>query len=57
MKVLLTGEWADEMCGWYMYFHQAPDMNSFDQECRRLLGDIYLYDGLRVDRAMSGHGL
>jgi asparagine synthase (glutamine-hydrolysing) len=40
-----------------MYFHNAPDLVSFDAECRRLLQDIYLYDGLRVDRAMSGHGL
>ena len=40
-----------------MYFHKAPDSTAFDTECRRLLRDIYLYDGLRVDRAMSGHGL
>ncbi len=57
IKVILTGEWSDEMSGWYMYFHNAPDPVSFDIECRRLLQDIYLYDGLRVDRAMSGHGL
>lgn len=57
IKVLLTGEWADEMSGGYMYFHNAPDPVSFDTECRRLLSDIYLYDGLRVDRAMSWHGL
>jgi len=57
IKVILTGEWSDEMSGGYMYFHNAPDPISFDTECRRLLDDIYLYDGLRVDRAMSGHGL
>lgn len=57
VKVILTGEWSDEMSGGYLYFHNAPDPISFDTECRRLLDDVYLYDGLRVDRAMSGHGL
>ncbi len=56
-RVLLTGEGADELMGGYKYFHKAPTTQDFDEECRRLLGDIYLYDGLRADRAMSAHGL
>lgn len=57
IKVILTGEWSDEVTGWYMYFHKAPDKESFDSECKRLIKDIHFYDGLRVDRAMSCHSL
>jgi len=56
-KVLLTWEGSDESTGGYLYFHKAPDLQSFDAECKRLLEDIHLYDWLRVDRAMSHHGL
>ena len=57
IKVILTGEWSDEMSGGYMYFHNAPSAKEFDAECHRLLEDIYMYDGLRVDRSMATHGL
>lgn len=57
IKVILTGEWSDEMSGGYMYFHNAPSAQEFDTECHRLLEDIYMYDGLRVDRSMATHGL
>lgn len=40
-----------------MYFHNAPSAKEFDAECHRLLEDIYMYDGLRVDRSMATHGL
>jgi asparagine synthase (glutamine-hydrolysing) len=57
IKVILTGEWSDEMSGGYMYFHNTPSAQEFDAECHRLLKDIYMYDGLRVDRSMATHGL
>lgn len=57
IKVLLTWEWSDEATWWYMYFHNAPSPEEFDQECKRLLQDIYMYDWLRVDRSMAYHGL
>jgi asparagine synthase (glutamine-hydrolysing) len=53
IKVLLTGEWADELMWGYMYTHKAPDAGAFDEDCKRLLRDIYLFDGLRVDRSMA----
>lgn len=57
IKVLLTGEWSDEMSGGYIYFHNAPNAEEFDAECKKLLSDIYMFDGLRVDRSMACHGL
>lgn len=57
IKVLLTGEGSDELASGYMYFHNAPSSQESHNENVRLLQDIHRYDGLRVDRAMSCHGL
>lgn len=57
IKVILNGDYSDEMCGSYMYFMNAPDEKSYHDECVRLLKEIYLYDALRVDRTISYHGL
>lgn len=57
IKVLLTGEGSDELMGGYLYFHKAPSEQDAHLECIRLLEDIHRFDGLRVDRAMSCHGL
>ena len=56
-KVIFNGDGSDEICGGYMYFHAAPDAIAFDQECRRLLKDIHLFDVLRSDRSISSNGL
>lgn len=57
IKVLLTGEGSDELMSGYMYFHKAPNEIDSHLENIRLLEDIHRFDGLRVDRAMSCHGL
>ena len=57
IKVLLTGEGSDELMSGYMYFHKAPSPEESHLENIRLLKDIHRFDGLRVDRAMSCHGL
>lgn len=57
IKVLLCGDGSDELAGGYLYFHKAPNINAFDQECKRLMSNIHLYDGLRTDRCVAGHGL
>lgn len=57
IKVLLTGEGSDELMSGYMYFHKAPNEIESHLENIRLLEDIHRFDGLRVDRAMSCHGL
>lgn len=56
-KVIFNGDGSDEVCGGYLYFHLAPDAIAFDQECKRLLKDIHLFDVLRSDRSISSNGL
>lgn len=56
-KVIFNGDGADELMGGYMYFHCCPDNDTFDQETKRLLGDIHRYDVLRSDKSISSHGL
>jgi asparagine synthase (glutamine-hydrolysing) len=56
-KVVLTGEYSDELFGGYLYFKKAPDAVAFDGECRRLLRDICYFDSLRADRCISSQGL
>ena len=56
-KVIFNGDGSDELAGGYMYFHKAPDVLSFDHECKRLLQQIHKYDVLRSDRSISSNGL
>lgn len=54
--VLCSGEGADEVAQGYIYFRDAPTPEHAHSESLRLLGDIYMYDGLRADRTTSAHG-
>ena len=54
---LFNGDGADELMGGYLYFHNAPDAETFDKECRRLLENIHYFDVLRSDRSIGGNGL
>lgn len=54
--VLCSGEGADEVAQGYIYFRDAPTPEHAHNESLRLLGDIYMYDGLRADRTTSAHG-
>lgn len=56
-KVIFNGDGADELCGGYLYMHNAPDSIEFDKETKRLLSDIHLFDVLRSDKCISSHGL
>ena len=56
-KVVFNGDGSDELTGGYLYFHYAPDAISKDQECRRLLQDIHLFDALRSDKCIASNGL
>lgn len=56
-KVVLNGDYSDEVAGGYLYFKNAPDNHSFDRECHRLLRDVCFFDSLRSDRSISANGL
>lgn len=56
-KVIFNGDGSDELCGGYLYMHKCPNPIEFDQETKRLLNDIYMFDVLRSDKCISSHGL
>ncbi len=57
VRVLLNGDGADECQMGYLYFHFAPNDEEAQMESLRLITNIHLYDGLRVDRCISYNGL
>jgi asparagine synthase (glutamine-hydrolysing) len=57
IAVILSGEGSDEVCGSYMYFHNAPSPLEFDEECARLISNLSYYDVLRCDKCTAGSGL
>ena len=57
IKVILNGDGADEIEMGYQYFKNAPSPEEAQKESEKLVRDIHLYDCLRVDRAISHHGL
>lgn len=57
IKVILNGDGADEVEMGYLYFYLAPDSKSAQEETVKLIKQIHRYDGLRVDRCISAHGL
>jgi asparagine synthase (glutamine-hydrolysing) len=57
VKVILSGEGADEVCQGYLYFHNQPNSLQGHKESVRLLQDLLYFDVLRSDRSISTHGL
>jgi len=57
IKMVLSGEGADEIFGGYLYFHKAPDAKSFHEETVRKLGKLHLYDCLRANKSLSAWGV
>lgn len=57
VKMVLSGEGADEIYGGYMYFHNAPNWEEFFQETQRKIFDLHYYDCLRANKAMAAWGV
>ncbi len=57
IKMVLSGEGADEIFGGYLYFHKAPDAAAFHAETVRKIELLHLYDCLRANKAMAAWGV
>jgi asparagine synthase (glutamine-hydrolysing) len=57
IKMVLSGEGADEVFGGYLYFHKAPDAEAFHEETVRKISKLYLYDCLRANKSLSAWGV
>ncbi|PTN10265.1 asparagine synthase B [Mangrovibacterium marinum] len=57
IKMVLTGEGADEIFGGYLYFHKAPNAQEFHNETLRKISKLNLYDCLRANKSLSAWGV
>ncbi len=57
IKMVLSGEGADEVFGGYLYFHKAPDAKAFHDETVRKLSKLHLYDCLRANKSLAAWGV
>ena len=57
IKMVLSGEGADEVFGGYLYFHKAPNAQAFHEETVRKIGKLHLYDCLRANKSLSAWGV
>ncbi len=57
IKMVLSGEGADEIFGGYLYFHKAPNAKEFHDETVRKLSKLHLYDCLRANKSLSAWGV
>ena len=57
IKMVLSGEGADEIFGGYLYFHKAPNAKEFHEETVRKLDKLHFYDCLRANKSMAAWGV
>ena len=57
IKMVLSGEGADEVFGGYLYFHKAPDAQAFHDETVRKISKLHLYDCLRANKSLAAWGV
>ena len=57
IKMVLSGEGADEIFGGYLYFHKAPNAKEFHEENVRKLNKLHLYDCLRANKSLMSWGI
>jgi len=57
VKMVLSGEGADELFGGYLYFHKAPNGEAFHEETVRKLFKLHMYDCLRANKSLAAWGV
>jgi len=57
IKMVLSGEGADEVFGGYLYFHKAPTPQAFHEETIRKLNKLHMYDCLRANKSLAAWGV
>ncbi|WP_452228741.1 MULTISPECIES: asparagine synthase B [unclassified Lacinutrix] len=57
IKMVLSGEGADEIFGGYLYFHKAPNAQEFHEETVRKLNKLHMYDCLRANKSLAAWGI
>jgi len=57
IKMVLSGEGADEIFGGYLYFHKAPNSKELHEETVRKLDRLHLFDCARANKSTSAWGV
>ena len=57
IKMVLSGEGADEIFGGYLYFHKAPNAQEFHEETVRKIDKLHMYDCLRANKSLAAWGI